>query len=227
MTNQTDVEVYRLHVWIRQISPMIWRRLLVRSDSTIVDLHYTLQIAFGWSDEHLNRFHIHGQDYGVYHDGGISFSSSADRVRLCDFKFRKNEKFLYEYDFGDCWQHEVRVETFSVPDNNHPYPYCVGGKRRAPPEDCGGPWAFMAQREGIQLKVEGLIEEIRINIETNDLEGIRDLTEDIEELREWLTLDSFDRRAVNRRLKQHATNDEKWIWWYKGGSDENSNTGCD
>ena len=44
---------------------MIWRRLLVRSDCTIADLHYTLQIAFGWFGSHLRRFHIHGKDYGV------------------------------------------------------------------------------------------------------------------------------------------------------------------
>jgi hypothetical protein len=62
MADETRAEVYRLHVWIGRISPMIWRRLLVRSDSTIADLHYTLQTAFGWSDEHLHRFHIHGQD---------------------------------------------------------------------------------------------------------------------------------------------------------------------
>jgi hypothetical protein len=47
------------YVWIRQISPMIWRRLLVGSYSSIADLHHTLQIAFGWSDYHLHRFHIH------------------------------------------------------------------------------------------------------------------------------------------------------------------------
>jgi len=29
---------------------MIWRRLLVRSDSAITDLHHILQIALGWSD---------------------------------------------------------------------------------------------------------------------------------------------------------------------------------
>jgi hypothetical protein len=40
---------------------MIWRRLLVGSDSSIADLHHTLQIAFGWSDSHLHRFHIHGR----------------------------------------------------------------------------------------------------------------------------------------------------------------------
>ncbi len=42
-----------LRIWIRRISPQIWRRLLVRSDSTIAELHDTLQIAFGWMDEHL------------------------------------------------------------------------------------------------------------------------------------------------------------------------------
>ena len=98
VTSEGGIEVYRLHVWIRQISPMIWRRLMVHSDSTIADLHYTLHIAFGWSDEHLNQFHIHGQDYGVYHDGGISFLTDPNQVRLCDFGFRTNERFLYEYD---------------------------------------------------------------------------------------------------------------------------------
>lgn len=189
---------------------MIWRRLLVRSDSTIADLHYTLQIAFGWSDEHLNRFHIHGQDYGVYHDGGINFPSNAAQVRLCDFKFRNNERFLYEYDFGNGWQHEVRVDARLTPEDKRTYPCCVGGRRRVPPEDCGGPLAFMTRRDEIPLQVEDLFEEIRVDLETNDLEDIRLVVDDIEELCDWLTLDRFDRRAVNRRLKQYATNDEAW-----------------
>lgn len=111
VTSKSEVEIYQLHVWIRQISPMIWRRLLVRNDSTIADLHYTLQIAFGWSDEHLHQFRIHGQAYGVYHDGGINFSKNPGLVKLSDFKFRKNERFIYEYDFGDFWEHSVRLEV--------------------------------------------------------------------------------------------------------------------
>jgi Plasmid pRiA4b ORF-3-like protein len=54
------IDVYQLHVWLREITPLIWRRLLVRSDSTIADLHYTLQIAMGWDDAHLHRFRIRG-----------------------------------------------------------------------------------------------------------------------------------------------------------------------
>jgi Plasmid pRiA4b ORF-3-like protein len=43
----STIEVYQLHVWLREITPLIWRRLLVRSNSTIADLHHTLQIAMG------------------------------------------------------------------------------------------------------------------------------------------------------------------------------------
>jgi Plasmid pRiA4b ORF-3-like protein len=49
--------VYQFKVVLRGVSPMIWRRLLLRSDHTIADLHYAIQIAMGWSDAHLNRFH--------------------------------------------------------------------------------------------------------------------------------------------------------------------------
>ena len=57
--------VYQLRVVLRGISPLIWRRLLVRSDSTIADLHATLQLALGWSDDHLHRFVAHGREYGI------------------------------------------------------------------------------------------------------------------------------------------------------------------
>lgn len=209
-TNETGVEVYRLHVWIRRISPMIWRRLLVRSDSTIADLHYTLQIAFGWRDEHLNRFHIHGQDYGVYHDGGINFSTHPKRVRLSEFKFRNNERFTYEYDFGDCWEHSVRVEARLPRQKKHAYPCCIDGQRRAPPEDCGGALAFMARRDDVPLQAEELLAEIRLDLEYDDLQAIQDRVQDIRALNEWLDADRFDRRAVNHRLQQYSTNDPAW-----------------
>jgi hypothetical protein len=47
--------IYQFKVVLRGISPMIWRRLLLRSDHSIADLHYTIQIAMGWSDTHLHR----------------------------------------------------------------------------------------------------------------------------------------------------------------------------
>src|SRR5436853_7734470 len=82
------VQVYQLRVWIREISPQIWRRLLVRSDSTIAQLHDTLQIAFGWTDEHLHQFLIRGKPFGIGRSGGISFGDSPHQIRLCDCSLR-------------------------------------------------------------------------------------------------------------------------------------------
>ena len=81
-------EIYLFHAFLRGISPMIWRRLLVRSDQSVADLHYALQLAFGWSDSHLNTFRIHGRDFGVYHVGGSVFDENANKIRLADFQFR-------------------------------------------------------------------------------------------------------------------------------------------
>ena len=70
----------------------------------------------------------------------------------------------------------------------------------------------MTKRDNVSLKVEDLLEEIRHHLETNDIVAIRDLAAAMEALREWLYLNSFDRRTVNRRLKQYAANDDAWMW---------------
>jgi len=89
MTDETDqVKMYQLRVYLRQISPMIWRRLLVRGDSTSTDLHYTLQIAMGWDDFHLHQFIIRGKRYGESRMGGLLFSDNPRRNLLGDFRFR-------------------------------------------------------------------------------------------------------------------------------------------
>jgi hypothetical protein len=152
MSEPNPVSVYQLKVSLIGISPMIWRRLLVCSDSTIADLHYTIQIAMGWSDVHLNRFHIHGKDFGVYHDGGISFSDNPEKVPLSAFGFRIRERFLYEYDFGDEWLHEVRIEKHLPFDPKRSYPVCIGGKQAAPPEDCGGVQVYMQIRQKLKYR---------------------------------------------------------------------------
>ena len=97
-------QIYQFHVLLRGINPPVWRRLLIRSDSNIVDLHYILQIAFHWSDFHLHRFLIHGTEYGIGRAGCTGFSTDPRRTLLADFHFRDREWFLYEYDFGDLWQ---------------------------------------------------------------------------------------------------------------------------
>ncbi len=62
--------LYQLRVVLHGISPLIWRRLLVPAATSVAELHTILQTAFGWGDEHLHRFVVHGTEYGVDHLGG-------------------------------------------------------------------------------------------------------------------------------------------------------------
>src|ERR1700758_2332117 len=182
---------YQLRVFLRGISPMIWRRLLVRSDSTIADLHYTLQIAFGWSDSHLHCFHIQGKDYGVGHRGGMSFADDPDTVHLADFQFRVRERFLYEYDFNDNWQHEARVEQTLPLEPQRSYPVCTGGKRSAPPEGCGGVRAFLKGRLEAPWRARELLKQISECAHEKDETAVIDLVEEIPAVRQWLGLAQF------------------------------------
>ena len=197
-------EIYQFHVWLRGISPLIWRRLLLRSDQTVADLHYALQLACGWSDFHLNRFRIHGKDFGVYHIGGPIFDENANQVRLADFHFRLDERFLYEYDFGDRWEHHIRLEGIHPLEPERIYPICIGGRRSAPPEDCGGVWAFQQQRDEAPWRGQELLNEITECAREGDITAIRDLAEEIPTIQTWLMLHKFDRRKVNRRLRSQA-----------------------
>jgi hypothetical protein len=217
MADEPIREIYLLHVWIRQISPMIWRRLLVRGDSTLADLHHTLQIAFGWTDAHLHRFRIHGRDYGLSRVGGLAFSHDARTVRLESFQFHPNEWFPYEYDLRDSWQHQVRVERRLAGELGRTYPVCIGGRRAAPPEDCGGPRAFQERRDAVPWQVREHLERIIVGVDADDLDAVRDELDAVESLREWLMLGRFDRRVVNHRLRLYAAGDERCDRSYKLG----------
>ena len=79
--------IYQLRLVLAGISPIIWRRLLVSSETTIAQLHPYVQICFDWRGEHLHRFRIHGKDYGFADLGGISFDDDPHQVPLSRFPF--------------------------------------------------------------------------------------------------------------------------------------------
>jgi len=110
MENGDEIVIYQLRVVIEGISPLIWRRFLVPGNYSIADLHYILQIAFGWENAHLHRFVIYGKDFGIAYVGGMSFWDNPYEVRLANLEFRKGEKFLYEYDFGK-WYPQFAVKN--------------------------------------------------------------------------------------------------------------------
>jgi hypothetical protein len=124
------VKVYQLKITLRDVSPLVWRRLLVRSDTSIAQLHDTVQIVMGWENMHLHQFCIHGKAFGVERECGITFVDNPHRATLADFKLRKGEKFVYEYDMGDFWEHDIRLEQTLSHDERKRYPVCIAGGPR-------------------------------------------------------------------------------------------------
>src|SRR3954454_9447596 len=56
--------VVSLKVTLRDTKPPVWRRLLVPGETTLGDLHRTIQAAMAWSDYHLHTFDIEGRQFG-------------------------------------------------------------------------------------------------------------------------------------------------------------------
>jgi site-specific recombinase XerC len=179
MKESKPIVIYQLKIFILDIHPMIWRRIRVSSNSTIADLHYIVQITMGWTDSHLHRFFINGEEYGVAQIGGISFTSNPHKVQLADFRLGEKHRFFYQYDFGDDWQHEILVEKILTSKSNNLDPVCISGKRACPPEDCGGAERFMAMVQKQQNR----------------------------SVRAKKRFEVFDEELVNSRLKLYAAGD--------------------
>jgi len=92
----------------------------------------------------------------------------------------------------------------SAIEAERPYPVCVGGRWAGPPEDCGGPKSFLERRAAAPWRVEELLEGLREDLNAGDIETLHDHLEELQPWQEWLFLHRFDRRRVNRRLRQYA-----------------------
>ena len=133
--------LFQLKITLRYSKPPIWRRVLVRADMPLDRLHHVIQIAMGWTNSHLHQFVLGRTYYGVPDPESDSFGPemlNEKRHTVADLAPAPKKKFLYEYDFGDSWQHEVLVEKVLAPDATLKHPVCLAGANACPPEDCGG-----------------------------------------------------------------------------------------
>ncbi|MBD2027004.1 plasmid pRiA4b ORF-3 family protein [Leptolyngbya sp. FACHB-711] len=89
-------EIYQLKVSLVGISPLIWRQLLVHSDSSIADLHHFIQIAMGWEDIHLHRFIIHAQEHQLVAGFAlwVNLSGSLYLLQLSSTQAKVTQAFL-------------------------------------------------------------------------------------------------------------------------------------
>lgn len=131
----------------------IWRELSVSGETTFYNLHKIIQIAFGWNDKHLHRFMVDGLEIGDYEDEdkmpiNFKYEKDADLHTI----FKDKMQVLYEYDYGDGWEIEIKVLKRKIIEKQVKpcILACNGGMVK---DDCGG--------------VEGLkqLAEIPVNIE--------------------------------------------------------------
>ncbi len=145
--------VYQLNVSLRHSKPPIWRRVLVPEEFNLAQLHGVLQCVISWEDYHLHEFTINGRRYGVPNEEDVLLERPVQDERkmpLCRVLPRMGHSFLYLYDFGDGWRHDLLVEAIVPADPSVRYPVCVAGKRRGPPEDCGGMGGYERFLEAIR-----------------------------------------------------------------------------
>ena len=159
----------QIHVALDEVEPLIWRRLVVPLGTTLAHLHHILQAAMGWTDSHLHRFEVGGLYYGdtdlLNQDRfeGDALAFDATEIRLMDFHFFKGggPSIAYTYDFGDRWQHTVRLEKLLALKPGPKTATCTDGARCCPPEDVGGPHGYAEFLRVLRSPEEDELEEQR------------------------------------------------------------------
>ena len=134
---KSPASIYELKVTLRDIRPPIWRRIRVRSDITLFKLHTILQFVMGWMDGHMHQFVAKAKSYGRV-DREFPECENEKKALLSQVLRRPKDSLLYEYDFGDGWEHTVVLEQVLDVEPGGKYPCVLDGKRACPPEDCGG-----------------------------------------------------------------------------------------
>ena len=135
-------EIYQLKITLRESKPPIWRRVLVEGAINLYELHEIIQIAMGWTDSHLHQFIIGEECYSLPDPDAMRPLKDENCFRLQQIATQEKDKLIYEYDFGDSWEHQVLVEKISPIAPETHYPVCIKGKRACPPEDVGGIWGY-------------------------------------------------------------------------------------
>ena len=138
--------IYELHIELQYIEPRIWRTVLVPDTLTLAKLHRVLQAVMSWDDTHLHAWRIEGQRYGLHNPDWDEPGAVIDerKVTLAQVLGDTVKKLQYSYDFGDGWEHLIKVQKRLAPEaDRNTWPMCTGGANATPPEDVGGPPGYL------------------------------------------------------------------------------------
>jgi len=174
---------------LKNTKPPVWRRIQVAGDTSLGDLHYIVQAAMGWGNDHLHAFQVGNVEYATLEgDQAVTSVGVKDEwnAQVGKVLLAVGSKAQYEYDFGDSWKHDIVVEKILPAEEGKRLPVCLAGARACPPEDCGGSYRYAS-----------------FVIAARDPKH-----PDRRYWREWFDGDfdpeAFDLEEVNRRLGQRA-----------------------
>jgi hypothetical protein len=140
----------------------------------------------GWTNSHLHQFIKDQTFYAKRYPDDDTWEELDNvdyaKIKISDLLKKGKEKIVYEYDFGDSWEHDIILEKILPYDQNIRYPVCVAGKMNCPPEDCGGVWGYSDMLEILK------------NPDHEEYDSF------IEWLGEEFDPESFDKEAINKML---------------------------
>jgi len=189
-------EILQFRAVLRETSPHVWRRLLVRSDCTLITFHKIVQCAFGWSARRAFVAGIKG------HRSRAAAVSNPAMITLADLCLYDKERFGYQEtdqdSFSRPWRLEIRLEKKLPIEQNERYPRCIGGSGAAVPEDSGGTTAFECFRDlftpdYILWRLAEMFDEGWKPDHVKELAG----------LRPWMNR-VYRRREINRHLEREV-----------------------
>lgn len=128
---------YQLRVELKSVKPAVWRRIAVPGTIKLSKLHHILLAAMGWQGGHLHEFIFADAMYGeaqVEMEPGVEDESHVSLIKAMDGA----SSFTWIYDYGDYWEHKIKVERIvelGVPLDTA---MCITGRNACPPEDVGG-----------------------------------------------------------------------------------------
>ncbi len=137
----------QLKITLLDTKPPVWRRVLIPNNYTLGWLHSVIQTSMGWDGDHVHAFWVRDVMYQAIADEPFSNTNETedeDAVTLAELYLKPGNKIKYEYDFGDGWRHDIKVEKILPLDPDAAYPQCVAGAMACPPDDIGGAWGYSA-----------------------------------------------------------------------------------
>ena len=136
-------KIYQLKIELKDTKPLIWRRFEVENTTILSELHAIIQVIMGWLDCHLHQFIDNNKCYGVlYPEWDSPDMQDESRFKLNQILKKEKDTIIYEYDFGDGWEHKITLEKILPYSLQATLPLCLKAKGACPPEDVGGVWGY-------------------------------------------------------------------------------------